>query len=113
MSAPPNNAVTLVAPADPPKREFPLPLKKLVAGCCDAADLRSREAAFVRLIRWIQGKDNLDAEMARLASLVEYLEVDEDVRYRMGSSYRQLLQELRFVSVFAETGVPSDHALAV
>jgi site-specific recombinase len=88
-------------------------LQKLVARCCDAADLRSRQAGFVRLIGWIQGKDNLDAETARLVALLEYLESNEDVRFRMGASYRQLLRELRFLSVFAETGVPSDHALAV
>jgi site-specific recombinase len=105
--------VTPVATTHAPVREFPIPLKKLVAKCCDAPDLRSRQAAFVRLIRWIQGKDNLDAEMGRFAALIEYLETDEDVRFRMGSSYRQLLSELRFMGVFAETGVPSDHALAV
>jgi site-specific recombinase len=114
MSSAPKNVSTLPADTTPvSSREFPLALRKLVSRCCDAADLHSRQAAFVRFIRWIQGKDNLDAEMARLAALLEYLETNEDVRFRLGASYRQFLRELRFISVFAETGVPSDHALVI
>ena len=76
-----------------------------------ASDLKSRQKALIQLIHSIQLKDSLNANHAQLTSLVEYLENDEPARATFQLAFAQLLKELGSLSLLAETGIPSDHAL--
>jgi site-specific recombinase len=76
-----------------------------------SSDLQSRQTTLIHLIRSIQRKDRLSANHAELASLVEYLETNEQVRSGIQLAFAHLLEELRSIALLAETGIPSDHAL--
>jgi site-specific recombinase len=76
-----------------------------------APDLKSRQANLIRLIHSIQQKDNLNPNHTELANLVEYLETDEAAKTAFQLAFAQLLRELGSISLLAETGIPSDHAL--
>ena len=76
-----------------------------------SSDLQSRQTTLIHLIRSIQRKDRPSANHAELASMVEYLETNEQVRSGIQLAFAHLLKELRSIALLAETGIPSDHAL--
>jgi site-specific recombinase len=76
-----------------------------------ASDLQSRHAALIRLVRLMQHADRLSGSHAGLASVVEYLENNEPERIGIQRAFAELLHELGSISLLAETGIPSDHAL--
>jgi len=75
------------------------------------SDLKARQKALIDLIHSIQQKDQLNANHTELTNLVEYLETDEPERAGFQQAIGQLLKELGSISLLAETGIPSDHAL--
>ena len=71
--------------------------------------LRKRHAGFVQIVRWTrEGRRRM--EQPRLLTLVELLEGDSELRQRVQHSLGQMLAELDFLSLFAETGLPSVHS---
>jgi site-specific recombinase len=76
-----------------------------------ASDVQSRHTTLIRLVRLIQRTDRLSANHAGLASVVEYLENNQQERSGIQLAFTQLLKELGSISLLAETGIPSDHSL--
>jgi site-specific recombinase len=76
-----------------------------------ASDVQSRHTTLIRLVRLIQRTDRLSANDAGLASVVEYLENNQQERSGIQLAFTQLLKELGSISLLAETGIPSDHSL--
>jgi site-specific recombinase len=82
-----------------------------VRALSEASDSQSRLAGLIHLVRWIQRMDRQSANHAGLASAVEYLETDEQAQKQLQAALAQLLKEVQSISLLAETGIPSDHAL--
>ncbi len=92
-------------------QNLPPDLVRLVDDFCQAATLSARNIGLIRLIHWTREDKRSHRNVARLLSLVEYLESDEPVRLKFQSSFGSLLAELHSISLFAEAGIPSDHSL--
>jgi site-specific recombinase len=76
---------------------------------CDAPTPRKRHAGFAQIVRWTrEGRRRM--EQPRLLTLVELLEGDSELRQRVQHSLGQMLAEMDFLSLFAETGLPSVHS---
>jgi len=81
-----------------------------VEAFCGAPNLRRRNAALVRLTRWVR-PSNIDGPSERtVRGLVSYLEINPEVRSRFQASAAAQLNELNSLSLFAEAGIPSDHS---
>jgi site-specific recombinase len=72
---------------------------------CAAGDAATRQDTCLDLVRSIRPG-------SQLLQVVEYLEADADTRALFRARFAELLGELRYVALFAETGIPSDHGLA-
>src|SRR5580704_11386895 len=77
---------------------------------CSASNLRQRNAALIRLTRWVRPENPGGPGDQTLQALVRYLESNLDVRLRFQASAAALLGELKSLSLFAEAGIPSDHS---
>jgi site-specific recombinase len=82
-----------------------------VRALSEASDSQSRLTSLIQLVRSIQRKDRRSTDRAGLVSVVEYLETDEQARNQLQAALAQLLKEVQAISLLAETGIPSDHAL--
>jgi site-specific recombinase len=81
-------------------------LRRVVEAFCNASTLRSRHAAFVRIVLWTrEGRRRM--EQPRLLTLVELLETDSELRLRVQQQFGELLAELDSLPLFAEVGLPS------
>ncbi|HEY6292554.1 MAG TPA: hypothetical protein VI455_13480 [Terriglobia bacterium] len=101
------------SPGPRPRPESPASpaLVQRILALAGASDSQSRQASLIRLIQWIQRMDRRSPNRAGLASLLDYLEADEQARTRLQAAFAQLLKETRLLSLLAETGIPSDHGL--
>jgi site-specific recombinase len=77
---------------------------------CSAPALRQRNAALVRLTRWMRSADSAASPDGGQQSVAHYLEANPAVRARFQASGAALLRELSSLSLFAEAGIPSDHS---
>lgn len=80
-----------------------------VEAFCRAPDLRRRNAALIRIARWVRLTAGGPGDRS-LHALVSYLETNPEVRSRFQVSAAVLLSELNSLSLFAEAGIPSDHS---
>jgi site-specific recombinase len=81
-----------------------------VEAFCGAPNLRRRNAALVRLTRWVRPSNFEGPGDRSLQGLVSYLERNPEVRSRFQASAAAQLNELNSLSLFAEAGIPSDHS---
>ena len=96
---------------DRPSRSASPAMVQRIRALSEASDSQSRLTSLIQLIRWIQRKDRRSENHAGLVSVVEYLETDEQARNQLQAALAQLLKEVQSISLLAETGIPSDHAL--
>jgi site-specific recombinase len=90
---------------------FPPELVKGFDDFCDAKTLRKRNSALVGIVGWMRKQGGSGSELPAIASVVEYLENNPEVRPRFQTAFGELLSDLNCISLFAEAGIPSDHSL--
>jgi site-specific recombinase len=86
-------------------------LRRRTETFCAASTLASQTSCFIELFSsiWQQGSERIYE--ARLASWMSLLEQDADLRARFQQGCRSMLGSLNSVSLFAEAGIPAQHAL--
>ena len=93
-----------------PQRVAPPELARWVDDFCSAKTLRKRITSLVGLLQWTRHEPASTADMAGIEGVVEYFEVNPDVRNRFQQVFAEVLAEMSCVSLFAEAGIPSDHS---
>lgn len=84
-------------------------MRQAITAFCDATTLRKRHTTFVQIVRWTRaGRHRM--EQPRLLTLVRLLEDDAELRQQVQHSLGEMLAQLDFLSLFAETGLPSVHS---
>lgn len=84
-------------------------LRQAITAFCDATTLRKRHATFVQIVRWTRaGRHRM--EQPRLLTLVRLFEDDPELRQQVQHSLGEMLAQLDFLALFAETGLPSVHS---
>lgn len=84
-------------------------LRQAITAFCDATTLRQRHTTFVQIVRWTRaGRRGM--EQPRLLTLVRLLENEPELRRQVQHSLGEMLAQLDFLSLFAETGLPSVHS---
>ena len=86
-------------------------LVRLIESFCGAKDPPQTFNRFIKLIRWIRDHEYDTHDFSQLNSCLSYLEDHAEVRARFQEKFRDLLKHLRFTSLLAESGVPSDRSL--
>ncbi len=76
-----------------------------------AGSLTDRTEAFSALMRWIWSASTDAAFSGRLHRWMAVLEGDEPLRQSFQRSVAEMLEQLHSVGLFAEAGLPSQHAL--
>jgi site-specific recombinase len=86
-------------------------LRRRTETFCTASTLATQASCFIELFSsiWQEGSERI--YQARLASWVSLLEQDVDLRARFQQGCRSMLGSLNSVSLFAEAGIPAQHAL--
>jgi site-specific recombinase len=82
-------------------------LVRQVEAFCGATDRAQLAARFVGLVRWIEMHDS-GRSFTQREALLDYLETHPEVRSCAQQRLGELLNHSQFISLFAESGVPSD-----
>ncbi len=95
----------------PGSDETPASLREDTEAFCAATNLTSQTKCFIHLFTriWLRLYDR--SFNSRLVRWVEMLEQDSDFRGRFQKTWKTMLGSLNCVSLFAETGLPAQHAL--
>ncbi|MGC2400822.1 MAG: hypothetical protein WA510_13610 [Acidobacteriaceae bacterium] len=86
-------------------------LRTQTEGFCAASTLAGQSSCFIELFAGIWGQRSERAYQSRLVSWVTMLEEDLELRARFQQGIKGMLASLDSVSLFAETGIPAQHAL--
>ena len=86
------------------------PLHFLLEALCEAATPESRRTAFLHLAQWVRKQP--DVPVPGLAIVADALEAQPELRLRVQGSLSAMLSETRFLSLFAEAGLPSAHSFS-
>ncbi len=86
-------------------------LRKQTEAFCAATTLASRTDRFIDLFSGIFQQRSERVFQSRLIGWVDLVEQDADLRLRIQQGWQSTLGELDSVSLFAEAGIPAQHAL--
>jgi site-specific recombinase len=100
-----------VPPPVPSAGEADPQLIRLVETFCGAPNPPQLYVRLIRLVRWIERREYSDTNFKELRRFIEYLESHPETKARFLDKFGQLVKHTRSVSLFAETGVPSDRSL--
>ncbi|MFL5364808.1 MAG: hypothetical protein ACJ781_04960 [Myxococcales bacterium] len=91
------------------RRRVPRPeLLRLIDAFCESTEPSSHYARAVRLVGWLQHHGKSDRRYGQLLAFIDYLRRNDEVRARFQAKAFELFQHLRSVSLFAESGIPSE-----
>lgn len=77
---------------------------------CSATGPQSRRS-FVGLVRWIQEASRHGREGRELLLFVEFLEANKEIQGQFRIAFANFLEELDYISLLSQTGIPSDSSL--
>jgi site-specific recombinase len=86
-------------------------LLRLIGAFCESSEPGSHYVRLVQLVRWLQHRGLSDRRYGQLLAFIDYLRAHDGVRARLQANLGELFQHLRSVSLFAESGIPSDLGL--
>ena len=109
---PVTNNVPAPAPSPSAPGRAPNPeLIRLTESFCGSPDLRSHYRRLGRLVHWMQRRGIANHNYDQLLILADYLRANPEMRTRFQANLGELLKNVRSVSLFAESGIPSDVSL--
>src|SRR5436305_3214126 len=86
-------------------------LLRLVESFCASTELTTHRARLVRLVRWLQHDGLSDRRYGQLLAFLDWLQAHPQAHARFRATFGELVSHLRSVSLFAESGIPSDGSL--
>src|SRR5215831_14906300 len=103
----PAPAASPAVPARVPSSE----LIRLAESFCSSTDVASHYRRLGRLARWIQARGISNRDYEQLLTLADYLRANPEMHARFHANLGELLKHVRSISLFAESGIPSDVSL--
>jgi site-specific recombinase len=86
-------------------------LVRLIETFCGSPNPQQMYVRLIRLIRWIEKREESDPNFTELRQFLHYLESHPETRVRFQEKFGQLVKHTRSISLLAESGVPSDRSL--
>lgn len=104
--------VVTVSPESPMRPSDAHPqLVRLIEAFCGAPNPTQLYLRLIRLVRWIERREQHDTNFTELRQLLAYLQTHPETHVRFQEKFGQLVKQTRSVALLAETGVPSDRSL--